>query len=164
MPKEVSNDDDSIDVDALRNAQEYINVVDVLHQLGVDPIVACRFVNSVRKAPSQTFMELFGQGRIVEAAAHGGRRSLNVTGLSAIDLRTKKPNGDHWDLSRREDQQLVEDMIDEQKPDWLIGSPPCTAYIQLNWGVELSQNGAGQGAEHAERSPGAFAIRYQDVQ
>ena len=60
------------------------------------------------------------------------RQDLNLRGLDALDLRTNKPDGSPWDLSRREDQALAEAMVVEQKPKWLIGSPPCTPWCSLN--------------------------------
>ena len=63
------------DVDAVLNAEAYTNMMDLLQQLGVDVAVAARFVNTIRQRPPVTFAERFGQGRIVEAAAHGKRRA-----------------------------------------------------------------------------------------
>ena len=46
------------DVDAILNAQDFVDLIDVLQQLGVQPDTACRFVNSIRKIPKSTVMEL----------------------------------------------------------------------------------------------------------
>ena len=78
------------DIDAILDADDCINLFDVLQHLGVDVVHACRFVCSLKRRPPTTFMEWYGQGRIVEAAAHGQRRALNCKGLNALDLRTMK--------------------------------------------------------------------------
>ena len=54
-------------------------------------VQAQKFISSVTdKTPS--FMEIYGRGKILEAA-HGCRRNLNIHGLDALDLRTCKPDG-----------------------------------------------------------------------
>ena len=88
------NDELGTDVDAMLNAEACTNMTDLLQQLGADVVEASRFVNAIRQRPPITFAELVGQGRIVEAAAHGKRRALNCKGLAALDLRTLKPNGE----------------------------------------------------------------------
>ena len=72
MPEQHAQDA-FVDVDALLNARDYTDLIDVLQQLGVGPTAACRFVNAIRKTPRQTFMQLYGQGQIQVAASHGGR-------------------------------------------------------------------------------------------
>ena len=76
-------------------------------------------------------MELYGQGRIIEASS-GCRRNLNIQGLAALDLRTHKPDGSPWDFNLASDRQLALQLLDELKPVWVIGSPPCTAFSKLN--------------------------------
>ena len=127
------------DMDAIMDSDDYTNAFDLLQQLGVDVVAACRFVNDLKRMPTQTFMELSGRGKIVEAAAHGKRRPLNCRSLAALDLRTPKRNGEPWNLSKKEDQQLAEDMVLRQKPDWLTGSPPCTPCRSFNWGLNFSK-------------------------
>ena len=74
---------------------------------------------------------MYGGGSIVDLA-NAGARDLNVIGKKALDLRTRKPTGEPWDFRRKEDRQLACRTIEEDCPDWLIGSPPCTAYtIQI---------------------------------
>ena len=77
------------------------------------------------KPYNPTVFEVYGHGTIVDAS-HGLRRSLNVNGLRALDLRTTKPNGAPWDFSLASDRQLARSMIETEKPTWVIGSPPCT--------------------------------------
>ena len=49
-------------------------------------------------------------------------------GLRALDLRTLKPDGQPWNFPKRADRRLASQLIDKDEPDWLIGSPPCTAF------------------------------------
>ena len=62
------------------------------------------------------------------ADANGPRRALNVHGTDALDLRTFKKNGDPWDFNLRRDREEALQRIDDEKPTWLIGSPPCTYF------------------------------------
>ena len=100
----------------------------------------------------QTFLEIYGTGNIVDAS-HGSRRALNVDGLAALDLRTSKPDGSHWNFDSASDRSLVVHLVKTHKPDWVIGSPPCTAFSTLNTGLpfpkmdpadveEMAQEGA----------------------
>ena len=59
-----------------------------------------------------------------------------MEGLSALDLRTTKVSGEPWDFMEAGDRAEARRMVQEDKPDWLIGSPPCTAFSlwqQLNF-------------------------------
>ena len=73
----------------------------------------------------------------MEAAAHGQRRALDCEGLNALDLRTLKPNERPWDLPNLEGRNEAERLQDEQKQEFVIGSPPCPEYSQLNWGLNF---------------------------
>ena len=88
------------------------------------------------KPYNPTVFEVYGHGTIVDAS-HGLRRSLNVNGLRALDLRTTKPNGAPWDFSLASDRQLARSMIETEKPTWVIGSPPCTFFSAWNQGINL---------------------------
>ena len=91
---------------------------------------------SMGKTYNPTLFEVYGHGTIVDAS-HGIRRSLNVNGLRALDLRTTKPNGVAWDFSLASDRQLAQSMVETEKPTWIIGSPPCTFYSAWNQGINL---------------------------
>ena len=41
------------------------------------------------------------------------------------------------DLSKPEDEAAAERLHDELKPDFVIGSPSCTPFVQLNWGCNF---------------------------
>ena len=62
------------------------------------------------------------------ADANGPRRALNVHGIDALDLRTFKKNGDPWNFELRQDREEALQLIDDTKPTWVIGSPPCTYF------------------------------------
>ena len=43
-----------------------------------------------------------------------------------------KPDGTPWNFNDRADRRLAQKMIDEDDPDWIVGSPPCTAFSTWN--------------------------------
>ena len=93
-------------------------------------------ISSMQKTELTTFMEVFGGGAIC-SEANGPRRNLKIAGLNAFDLRTAKPDGPPWDFTKRVDRHLCRSMIDEQKPTWLVGSPPCTVFKLWNVAIKL---------------------------
>ena len=97
---------------------------------GTDLEAAKLYVNKIYNGKA-TFVEMYGQGSIV-AEANKNRRSLNITGLNAFDLRTLKPDGQPWNFNVRADRKLARQMINEADPEWIIGSPPCTAFCIWN--------------------------------
>ena len=130
---------------------------DVLQTLGVSAKDATRYamivIHQAREAspkPSTTFVEVCGEGNMMRIA--GDRmRNLNITGLSALDLRTQKPNGDPWDVSKRSDRRQAYRLIRDLRPDWVIGSPPCTPFSQpqsLNPDTPESRRKWKEGVEH----------------
>ena len=78
-------------------------LMDLLQQLGVEVVQASKFTMALLKRLKTTFIDLIGQGRIVEAAAHSGRRPLHCHGLAALDLRSLKPNRQPWDATVQAD-------------------------------------------------------------
>ena len=125
----VVNDDHEMVENAASVANDdYMNcaLMDTLQCLGVDCLVACNFAASVcrdksrfaklhreldqkarlvgsltRKRP--TFVEMYGQGKIVEMA-NLHRRNLNLDGLCALDVRTCKQDGSPWDVNNPRDR------------------------------------------------------------
>ena len=77
-----------------------------------------------------SFVEVYGRGSIVDMA-QGPRRDLNISGLNALDIRTRKPNGQKWDFNKASDRQEARRLVIELEPTWLIGSPPCTVFSSL---------------------------------
>ena len=116
-----------LDVDAVIVNEDHAALLDILQVLGVPLLHANRCGCSLSRMPEATFMELYGQGRTVQAS-HGNRRSLNCDGLSAIDHRTLKPDGAAWDLTKPEDRDLAEKPLDETGPGWITGWPPCNPF------------------------------------
>ena len=134
--------DDLVDPD---NDHMMTPILDVLQTLGVSVGDATAYaVQALKDRPVQTtsldsvcnptFFELYGHGTIVQAS-HGCRRNLNIDGLHALDLRTRKPDGEPWDFSRAADRRLARSMVDELKPTWVMGSPPCTFFSAWNQGI-----------------------------
>ena len=74
-----------VDVDAVVVNEDHAALMDILQVLGVPLLQANRFVCSLTRMPKAKFMELYGQGRLIQAS-HGNRRALHCDGLSAIDL------------------------------------------------------------------------------
>lgn len=83
------------------------------------------------KVSGTTCIEAYGRGSIM-AAANLSRRNLNVRGLHALDLRTTKEDGTPWDFNKSADRRLAFQLIEKDCPDWVIGSPPCTAFCVWN--------------------------------
>ena len=64
------------------------------------------------------------------------RRNLNARGLAALNLRTLKEDGTPWDFLLKKDRREVNRPIDDLDPTWLVGSPPCTVFLQ--WNVSMN--------------------------
>ena len=121
-------------IDDIDDDHEMVAMMDILQTLGVEPEDANRFSSKILRIGAQpinpTFVEVYGCGNVVHAANHV-LRNLNVKGLCAFDLRTAKPNGEKWDFSLQADREMALQYVRETKPSWVIGSPPCTAFSQL---------------------------------
>ena len=87
-------------------------------------------------------MESYGQGRMI-IAAHGKRRAPNCNGLSAMDLRALKADGTRRNFACAADREMAKRMVEEDQPEWNIGSPPCTAFLQLDHLHERSHDANG---------------------
>ena len=48
-----------------------------------------------------------------------------------VDLTTRRPDGEMWDLTRPEDEKVLEKLQEKETPKLLIGSPPCTDFCGL---------------------------------
>ena len=133
---DVDHDDASMDVQF--DHQDMVDTIsaitDVLQTLGVDPAIATRYASSIRKKTKPTLVEVFGVGNIMRTANEGAN-DFNIEGLAALDLRSKKPNGQAWDFRKRSDRRQAYRLIKEKKPTWVIGMPPCTPFSTWNAGV-----------------------------
>ncbi len=49
----------------------------------------------------------------------------------AVDLTTKKRNGEYWDLMKDEDADYLKRLQETERPRLLVGSPPCTDFSTL---------------------------------
>ena len=93
---------------------------------GTSAEAASNFVHRIMGNENATaLMEMYGQESLV-AEANKQRRSLNVEGLRAFDLRTNNPDSSPWILNARADRRLAREMIHADEPEWVIGSPQCT--------------------------------------
>ena len=122
-----------------------MSLIDMLQCLNVDPLVTCNVAPSVCRNPTRflklkgdierqaslvgaatgqipSFMELYRRGRIVEMS-HGRQRDLNINGLSALGLRTNRPDGVPWAFNRASDLQRARLIVERDQPTWIIGSP-----------------------------------------
>ena len=73
-------EDAGIDVDAVIDNDDCASIMDIKATQGVGHIDACRVACSVLRPPHLTFMEIYGQGRMV-VESHGKRRALKRRGL-----------------------------------------------------------------------------------
>ena len=107
--------DGNVDNDVIEEADDNA-MIDVLVSAGVDYKDANDYLYAVKgKLADVTFMEMYGAGSIMAEAARS-RRSLNVRGLDAMDLRTCKPSGECWDFTQASDRRLARKMVKEKAP------------------------------------------------
>ena len=127
-------DDDDMEDKVEPEDNEMVAMIDILQTLGVEPEDANRFSSRIMKISHQplnpSFVEMYGCGNRVHAA-NNVLRNVNVSGLCAFDLRTSKPSGEAWDFSKKSDRMQALKYVKEKKPTWVVGSPPCTAFSQL---------------------------------
>ena len=111
--------------------EECTSMPSLLQILGVDLAGAARFVNTIRRSPQASVMEMYGRGRMA-VAAHGRRRNLNFRGLGALDLSTCKADGSPEGVRLASYRKLAVDMVTTLQPQWVVGSPPRTAFCNWN--------------------------------
>ena len=93
------NKDHTPDLIVLDAEPDYEDVVAMLVDCGVQPVDAKRYVTSVVKHPNEgTFWEVYGKGILGRAALR--QTDINIVGLMALDLRSRRPDGQHWDFTR----------------------------------------------------------------
>ena len=103
--------------------------VDMLVEMGVEPIDAQRYMFKLTKNSNQvTFHEFYGRGTLVEQAELS---SFNVKGLRSLDFANVKPDGSRWDFRLKKDRHEAMRLVELEDPDWIIGAPPCTAFSVL---------------------------------
>ena len=72
------------------------------------------------------FSEVYSPPRIVTVAEAGGLR-----GGFSLDLTAKGPDGQILDFTKWSCRRRALELIRHQRPYLLIGSPPCTAFSNL---------------------------------
>ena len=91
-------------------------IVNAVIAAGVDQTCAELYTNTTCAIKNRaSFVEVYGRGHIM-AQASRPRRSLNITGLNALDLRTYKANGEPGDFPKKADRVEAETLIEVQKP------------------------------------------------
>ena len=114
-------------------------MVSTLILAGANMNQARTYAAAVRgKTDAPTFMEYYGRGEIMKDA-NRARRCLNVKGIHALDLRTFRPDGTHWDFTKIRHRKDARRMVRELKPNWIIGSPHCTAFSRWNIGINYKK-------------------------
>ena len=63
------------------------------------------------------------------------RNPSGIKEFGALDFACPKPNGESWDFCRAKDRMEAWRLLEECDPDWVVGSPPCTAFSLLNHGL-----------------------------
>ena len=126
------DDDEEVPEHDTKRARVFAMTMNVLKSAGVSEGDAEKYCNAVMgSADAGTFVELYGRGSIM-SDANGPRRSLGIKGLNAFDMRTLKPDGGNWDFNKAGDRKLAMKLVQELDPDFVIGSPPCTAWCAWN--------------------------------
>ena len=70
--------------------------------------------------------EIFSPARFTQ-----GAMSMGLRPGFAVDLSTQKKNGEYWDLGRQSDRDELNEIIKDEDPYLLTGSPPCEAFSAL---------------------------------
>ena len=112
-----------------------VHLTFVAHIYAFQTRCVCNLARGKSQGSSTGIFELYGQGGLSRAARryHG----LNVRGLGVLDLRTLRPDGEHWDSTRAEDRAWVFKLLQQQRPKWAIASPHCTNVTLLNWNINF---------------------------
>ena len=117
-------------------AEQHGMDIDMLMSMGVEPADAIRYVRKcMHHTAAVTFHEAYGRGGL---SAEARKSPLNIKGLRSLDFACQKDDGSHWDFSKQSDKQEALRLIESDDPDWVIGSPPCTAFSLLNVGLNYS--------------------------
>ena len=129
--------------------EAFCDVVTLLVSQGAGEVDAQRFVVTAVKGQPQHqptgFFELHGRGGLTRAAHR--HTSLNVQGLEVLDLRTVRPDGKHWDFTRKHDRGWCMKLVREHQPRWIVAAPPCTAVLRPELCLEFLQGGRRGSAE-----------------
>ena len=101
-----------------------------------------RQATAMYRTKGADIVELYSQPRIAQEAAIRKYSGTQLKAGWSLDLTMRDPEtGLPWNLSKKEVQEKVRKMVVNDKPFMLVGSPPCTAFSQL------------QGLNNAKRDP-----------
>ena len=77
-------------------------------------------------------VEVYSQPRISQEAAMYSQNGMRLKPGWSLDLtRTNPSTGEAWNLADPKVQAQVMRMVTEDKPLFVVGSPPCTAFSQM---------------------------------
>ena len=113
-----SEDEECESRNLLDPVDEQRSLVETLMSLGVDQGAATKKVS-----------ELYSPPRVTREAQR--RPALGISGIRAFDLSTTHPEGGSWNFNLKEHRDLATRICEDDDPDWLIGSPPCTDFSVL---------------------------------
>ena len=105
---------------------------------------------------------IFSPERFTSSATGMGLRPGFV-----IDLSTIKKNGEHWDMSREEDRDELQELQEGEGPYLLIGGLPCEAFSalqrlnQMRVDPEMRRPRLEQGRQHLNTAVSAYRRQIQ---
>ena len=102
--------------------RQVLNVYE-LHSIDIDNEEADIIATLGCEITAVDVMEVYS---LTEAAAR-----LKLKPGFAVDLCETKSDGTNWDLNNPEDVRLVHQLVDEEEPKLLTGSPPCHMFSVL---------------------------------
>ena len=94
----------------------------------------------------QSFAELYGRSRILEASSGCGR-NLDVKGLHVLDLNTCKSDGTPGEFNLEADRVMARHRVENDVPTWTLGATPCTAFSLLNINLNYGKVAPSDAAE-----------------
>ena len=97
----------------------------------IDLIGGCRqkFRRERRARMKAIVSEIYSAPRVTALARR--RRKYGIEPGVALDLTSCDDQGRPWDFNDPEQRQRAEQLLAEQQPEFLIGSPMCTAFSRL---------------------------------
>ena len=123
---------------------------------------SCR--REAQRAGKKLLSELYSPPRVTELLRRA--RSRNLLPGCALDLTVVDPeDGMPWDFSLRHKRDRARQIIREQRPYMLIGSPPCTKFSTwqfLNWAKSKDRPAMDRARAAAEVHLNFVAELYQE--
>eukprot|EP00971_Amphidinium_carterae_P016548 326784-Amphidinium_carterae.1 len=94
-----------------------------------------------------------------------GKRSYGLQPGFFIDLTAMRDDSNYWDLGRDEDQQMLNELQEKERPQLLIGSPPCTSFcplLRLSKSEDEIQEARSEGVAHLRVCIDAYTRQLQN--